>query len=146
MDSVLQRQSAINESVIDPAAASLKRSNSSILNSLSNAIDEPFIIHPGAISSILHLLTAVTSEQNEHVNLKSIEITNDKFRFFSRLFLKIFILFYRKRMLISACFSFDAYNSYKNEVHATVTFDNSFFEREKNKVVKFYCASIIERF
>ncbi len=31
------------------------------------AFEEPFIMHPGAISTILNLLTAVTSEQNESV-------------------------------------------------------------------------------
>lgn len=32
-----------------------------------NPMDEPFIIHSGAIASILHLLTSVTSEQNEQM-------------------------------------------------------------------------------
>jgi len=54
----------------------LKKANSLITSSaagvhhslLHNAIDEPFIVHPGAVSSILHLLTTVKSELNEHVS------------------------------------------------------------------------------
>ena len=37
------------------------------MNNMNNLIEEPFIIHPGAVSSILHLLTTISSEKNEHV-------------------------------------------------------------------------------
>jgi hypothetical protein len=43
-------------------------------------MEEPFIIHPGAISSILHLLTTISSNENEHVshifNLKARVVKN----------------------------------------------------------------------
>jgi hypothetical protein len=46
---------------------SIKKSNS-FINNLTNPIDEPLIVHPGAISSILHLLTAVSCDKNEHAS------------------------------------------------------------------------------
>ncbi len=53
-------------------STAIKKNGNAIkyLNDLSSSLDESsFIVHPGAISSILHLLTAViTSNNNEHVN------------------------------------------------------------------------------
>jgi hypothetical protein len=50
----------------------MKKSNGFIMNTgggAGNLMDEPlFIIHPGAISSILNLLPSLTSETNQHVN------------------------------------------------------------------------------
>ena len=45
----------------------VKKSNSLVMNNMNNLIEEPFIIHPGAVSSILHLLTTISSEKSEHV-------------------------------------------------------------------------------
>ncbi|CAF0895175.1 unnamed protein product [Brachionus calyciflorus] len=42
----------------------IKRSNS-FLKNLTNLIDEPFIIHPGAVSSILNLLPSVTTSSHQ---------------------------------------------------------------------------------
>ena len=36
--------------------------------SVSGLSDEPLIIHPGAISAILHLLTNIQSDAHEHVS------------------------------------------------------------------------------
>ena len=77
------KQSSVNNPALN------ETQNSSVLNSDSNRrfnleqstqlqnfynftngtfTDEPFIIHPGAISSILHLLPQIASDQNDHVN------------------------------------------------------------------------------
>ncbi len=46
----------------------MKHSNSmNKLSSNSTVIDDPFIVHPGAISSILHLLPTVPLENDDHV-------------------------------------------------------------------------------
>ena len=72
-DSLTMRSSSIKTANTTPIVHEpLKKANSLIASSgthsLHNAIDEPFIVHPGAISSILHLLTTVKSDLNEHVS------------------------------------------------------------------------------
>jgi hypothetical protein len=53
---------------IQPANNLMKHSNSmNKLSSNSTVIDDPFIVHPGAISSILHLLPTVPLENDDHV-------------------------------------------------------------------------------
>ncbi len=58
------------------------------------AFEEPFIMHPGAISTILNLLTAVTSEQNESVIIDHFFYLQLKFKIYMY---KITVL---KRVLI----------------------------------------------
>lgn len=48
----------------------MKQSNSMTKLSLISGVinDDPFIVHPGAISSILHLLPTVPTDEDDHVS------------------------------------------------------------------------------
>jgi hypothetical protein len=51
------------------SSSSASNQHASLVHLNNNPVDEPFIIHPGAISSILNLLPTITSETSPLVRL-----------------------------------------------------------------------------
>lgn len=62
--------STCSNQITSSSMSSLKPSNSMTRLSMVNNVfnDDPFIVHPGAISSILHLLPTVPTNEDDHVS------------------------------------------------------------------------------